>query len=455
VAILVLLSSSQTRSAGTRELQQPRDSPCVARLVTHPTALHWTSTLGLSIWRIRGSKPPSLTIRSLLSAAKICQKMRGRPAGGWVALTIDGEVAECSTRGPLYLRVMAAEEEENRIQCVSTNGSHLLLRNFCESESCAALEVDVVGERESGESGERWAREKVGCRAIWRRVMRVCERDLRGGTYSQGTARGLRRLLFRSQAAVVRRTGTCAHGLCREWIGRAMWGEEVWRTARITATCDISHPVGSQRKRLWRQTEKRQKERPREVVDWGDSNTLWLLLNNVHWRVGKSPCGPLSALARAIPPAGRHDLSCLCFNAFHIIHALLIHSYSTFCQVSLPWLRGHRTTSRSCASFPTQLSDWLIAWPALHCECSVIFSLGPSARPWAPPFIYVERASSVSQLPHPFKCGSQTKRCKYAIYLTAVGTIFRRRRGSQLRAESLVDGSGTRWVIELYCTSSL
>ena len=47
--------------------------PCVARFVTQPTALHWTSTLGLSIWRMRGSRPPSLTIRSLLSAEGIDQ----------------------------------------------------------------------------------------------------------------------------------------------------------------------------------------------------------------------------------------------------------------------------------------------------------------------------------------------------------------------------------------------
>lgn len=44
--------------------------PCVARLVMQPTALHWTSTLGLSIWRMSGSRPPSLTIKSLFSAAR-------------------------------------------------------------------------------------------------------------------------------------------------------------------------------------------------------------------------------------------------------------------------------------------------------------------------------------------------------------------------------------------------
>lgn len=45
--------------------------PCVARLVTHPTALHCTSTFGLSIWRMRGSRPPSFTIKSLLSAKRV------------------------------------------------------------------------------------------------------------------------------------------------------------------------------------------------------------------------------------------------------------------------------------------------------------------------------------------------------------------------------------------------
>lgn len=43
-------------------------SSCVARFVMHPTALHWTSTLGESIWRMRGVKPPSWTIKTLFSA---------------------------------------------------------------------------------------------------------------------------------------------------------------------------------------------------------------------------------------------------------------------------------------------------------------------------------------------------------------------------------------------------
>lgn len=43
-------------------------SSCVARLVMHPTALHWTSTFVDIIWRISGCSPPSWTIRTLFSA---------------------------------------------------------------------------------------------------------------------------------------------------------------------------------------------------------------------------------------------------------------------------------------------------------------------------------------------------------------------------------------------------
>lgn len=44
-------------------------SSCVAKLVMHPTALHWTSTFGDIICRIRGGRPPSCTIKTLFSAS--------------------------------------------------------------------------------------------------------------------------------------------------------------------------------------------------------------------------------------------------------------------------------------------------------------------------------------------------------------------------------------------------
>lgn len=47
-------------------------SSCVAKLVMHPTALHWTSTLREFICLINGASPPSATIATLFSAAS-CQ----------------------------------------------------------------------------------------------------------------------------------------------------------------------------------------------------------------------------------------------------------------------------------------------------------------------------------------------------------------------------------------------
>lgn len=43
-------------------------SSWVAKFVMQPTALHCTSTFGDSIWRIKGVRPPSWTIRTLFSA---------------------------------------------------------------------------------------------------------------------------------------------------------------------------------------------------------------------------------------------------------------------------------------------------------------------------------------------------------------------------------------------------
>lgn len=51
-------------------------SSCVARFVMHPTALHCTSTLGDSIWRMSGVRPPSCTIKTLFSAITHCQNFQ-------------------------------------------------------------------------------------------------------------------------------------------------------------------------------------------------------------------------------------------------------------------------------------------------------------------------------------------------------------------------------------------
>jgi hypothetical protein len=46
-------------------------SSWVARFVIHPTALHCTSTLGEFICLIRGARPPSVTMATLFSAARV------------------------------------------------------------------------------------------------------------------------------------------------------------------------------------------------------------------------------------------------------------------------------------------------------------------------------------------------------------------------------------------------
>lgn len=55
-------------------------SSWVARLVMHPTALHWTSTFGDIICRIRGASPPRATIDTLLSAG-FCQQTSMKHGG--------------------------------------------------------------------------------------------------------------------------------------------------------------------------------------------------------------------------------------------------------------------------------------------------------------------------------------------------------------------------------------
>ena len=64
---------------------------------------------------------------------------------------------------------MAAEEKEDWIEGFAADRSDFFLSDFCECESGASLEVDVVGKRECCQRGQRRAREEVGIRAIWGR----------------------------------------------------------------------------------------------------------------------------------------------------------------------------------------------------------------------------------------------------------------------------------------------
>jgi hypothetical protein len=63
-------------------------------------------------------------------------------------LTVDCQVAQRSTGGPLDLVIMAAEEEEDRVEGIPSNLSDLLLGDLSKGEGGGSLKVDVVGKGE-------------------------------------------------------------------------------------------------------------------------------------------------------------------------------------------------------------------------------------------------------------------------------------------------------------------
>ncbi len=89
-------------------------SSCVARLVIHPTALHWTSTFCDIICRIRGANPLRCTINTLFSARNgdvssvVLAVFGSRPERTRAAVrTVDGQVAKSCASCPLYFEIRA------------------------------------------------------------------------------------------------------------------------------------------------------------------------------------------------------------------------------------------------------------------------------------------------------------------------------------------------------------
>lgn len=83
--------------------------------------------------------------------------------------TVDGKIAKgCACRA-LNLRVVAAEEEQDRVERVPAHGAHLLLGDLCKGQSSTALQVDIVRERERGQGVEGRAREEIGRRPVYSR----------------------------------------------------------------------------------------------------------------------------------------------------------------------------------------------------------------------------------------------------------------------------------------------
>lgn len=103
LGLIVIYDQSNERESQTRKASIV---PYVARFVTHPTALHWTSTFGLSICRIRGSRPPRFTMRSLLSATETLEISQSATVGK--GHTINSQIPKGGAGCSLNLGVMAA-----------------------------------------------------------------------------------------------------------------------------------------------------------------------------------------------------------------------------------------------------------------------------------------------------------------------------------------------------------
>lgn len=97
-------------------------SSCVARLVMQPTALHWTSTLGDIICRMRGGNPPSWTIATLFSATD-SQSVQVERTGQ--QRTVDGQIAQCRTGCSLNFNVRILEEKQNGLESIAVDFSHI------------------------------------------------------------------------------------------------------------------------------------------------------------------------------------------------------------------------------------------------------------------------------------------------------------------------------------------
>lgn len=85
-----------------------------------PTALHCTSTLDDIIWRIRGFRPPSWTMRTLLSAGNPLAFPAGQVEGD---PTIDGKVAQRGTSSSLDFNVVTPEEGQDGLEGLMIDGA--------------------------------------------------------------------------------------------------------------------------------------------------------------------------------------------------------------------------------------------------------------------------------------------------------------------------------------------
>lgn len=150
-----------------------------------PTALHWTSTLGLFIWRMRGVSPPRETIKVLFWPASLSALLHIQSMSYWwvvpstARLPNAAEAARCtsmsglSRRYRIGSRVALSTGLTSVVHCVSCillacarSLKHASFCDFGKGQAGASLQIDVLAVDEGGECGERFAGEEVGLASL-------------------------------------------------------------------------------------------------------------------------------------------------------------------------------------------------------------------------------------------------------------------------------------------------
>lgn len=173
-------------------------------------------------------------MRSLLSAELIVSRKNAFELQK--EHTIHSQITERSTGCSLNFGIMAAQEEENRVECITSNGTNLLLGNLGERKSCAALQINIVRKGECSQRGQWWALEEVGRIAVLRiGAMSNEERKKGDETHFLGIEGDPPQPLARSLVAAARTVVTCARRLEDEPASepRTRWRLRKVLTARV------------------------------------------------------------------------------------------------------------------------------------------------------------------------------------------------------------------------------
>lgn len=151
-------------------------SSCVAKLVMHPTALHWTSTFGEFICLISGARPPRETMATLFSAAESQLKIfnNGDQDVLFTAkLPKAALAARCTSMSGFCKRNKIGSKVSRSTSLTSVPVSqHVLVQvesgsstSFCylsEGQTRGPLQINIVGIHKGAQCPKGFAGEEVG-----------------------------------------------------------------------------------------------------------------------------------------------------------------------------------------------------------------------------------------------------------------------------------------------------